>query len=191
MIQHSLGTSDCFTAPRGPIQYRMRRLIVRLRGMRSVRVFQLLWNLAGVSAALLWRRLPNFKDVHFNTWASAFETLRDLTMRHHIRYHILNRPPGYLVGDSENFPLKFLIERSRTAFPGSSKAKGNNELHGIMLSGSLIRSRPKLKYGAGRDFGVGPEFGATRKQPIIPGNSRARSFACEEDRVTWLDLQPG
>ena len=48
----------------------------------------------------------------------------------------------------------------------------------------MIRSRPKLNYGAGRDFRVGPEFGATRKQPIIPGNSRARSCAGEEDRVT-------
>ena len=48
----------------------------------------------------------------------------------------------------------------------------------------LTRSRPKLNYGAGRDFGVGPELGATRKQPIIPGNSRARSCADEEDRVT-------
>ena len=54
-----------------------------------------------------------------------------------------------------------------------------------------IRSRPKLNYGAGRDFEVGPEFGATRKQPIIPGNSRARLCADEEDRVTWLNLWPG
>ena len=54
----------------------------------------------------------------------------------------------------------------------------------------VSRSRPKLNYGAGRDFGVGPEFGATRKQPIIPGNSRARSCAGEEDGVTWLDLRP-
>ena len=37
-----------------------------------------------------------------------------------------------------------------------------------------------------QDFGVGPEFGATRKQPIIPGNSRARLCGDEEDRVTWL-----
>ena len=40
-------------------------------------------------------------------------------------------------------------------------------------------------------FQGGPEFGATRKQPIIPGNSRARSCAGEEHRVTWLDLRPG
>ena len=53
------------------------------------------------------------------------------------------------------------------------------------------RSRPKLNCGPGRDFEVGPEFGAARKQPIIPGNSRARSCAGEEDRVTWLDLRPG
>ena len=53
------------------------------------------------------------------------------------------------------------------------------------------RSRPKLNYGSGSDFEVGPEFGATRKQPIIPGNSRARLCADEEDRVTWLDLRPG
>ena len=52
----------------------------------------------------------------------------------------------------------------------------------------MYRSRPKLNYGAGRDFEVGPEFGATRKQPIIPGNLRARSCADEEDRVTWLHL---
>ena len=37
----------------------------------------------------------------------------------------------------------------------------------------ITRSRPKLNYGAGRDFRVGPEFGATRKQPIIPGNLEA------------------
>ena len=56
---------------------------------------------------------------------------------------------------------------------------------------TVNRSRPKLNYGAGRDFGVEPEFGATRKQPIIPGNSRVRSHAGVEDRVTWLDLRPG
>ena len=56
---------------------------------------------------------------------------------------------------------------------------------------SVTRSRPKLNCGPGRDFEVGPEFGAARKQPIIPGNSRARSCAGEEDRVTWLDLRPG
>ena len=56
---------------------------------------------------------------------------------------------------------------------------------------ALPRSRLKLNYGAGREFGVGPEFGAMRKQPIIPGNSRVRSGADEEDRVTWLDLRPG
>ena len=55
----------------------------------------------------------------------------------------------------------------------------------------FIRSKPNLNYGAGRDFGVRPEFGAMRKQPIIPGNSRACSCAGEEDRVTWLDLRPG
>ena len=55
----------------------------------------------------------------------------------------------------------------------------------------ITRSRPKLNCGPGRDFEVGPEFGAARKQPIIPGNSRARSCAGEEDRVTWLDLRPG
>ena len=38
---------------------------------------------------------------------------------------------------------------------------------------ALPRSRPKLNYGAGRDFGVGPEFGATQKQLIITGNSWA------------------
>ena len=27
-------------------------------------------------------------------------------------------------------------------------------------------------------------------KPIIPGNSRARSCAGEEDRITWLDLRP-
>ena len=54
----------------------------------------------------------------------------------------------------------------------------------------MFRSRLKLNYGASRNFGVGPKFGATRKQPIIPGNSWARSCAGEEDRVTWLDLQP-
>ena len=32
----------------------------------------------------------------------------------------------------------------------------------------LTRSRPKLNCGPGRDFEVGPEFGAARKQPIIP-----------------------
>ena len=53
-----------------------------------------------------------------------------------------------------------------------------------IVCGIIIRSRPKLNYGAGRDFEVGPEFRATRKQPIIPGNSRARSCADEEDRVT-------
>ena len=55
---------------------------------------------------------------------------------------------------------------------------------------AINRSRPKLNYGAGRDFGVWPEFGATRKQSIIPGNSWARSCA-SEDRVTWLDIRPG
>ena len=50
----------------------------------------------------------------------------------------------------------------------------------------LNRSRLKLNYGAGSDFGVGPEFGATRKLPIIPRNSRLRSCVGEEDRVTWL-----
>ena len=59
------------------------------------------------------------------------------------------------------------------------------------ISEVVPRLRPKLNYGAGRDFGVGPEFGATRKQPIIPGNSRARLCAGEEDRVTWPDLRPG
>ena len=54
-----------------------------------------------------------------------------------------------------------------------------------------IRSRPKLNYGAGRDLGVGPEFGAMWKQRIIPGNARARSCAGEEDWVTWLNLRPG
>ena len=49
---------------------------------------------------------------------------------------------------------------------------------------TLTRSRPKLNCGPGRDFEVGPEFGAARKQPIIPGNSRARSCAGEADRVT-------
>ena len=37
---------------------------------------------------------------------------------------------------------------------------------------SLDRSRPELNYGAGRDFRVGPEFGATRKQPIIRERDR-------------------
>ena len=50
----------------------------------------------------------------------------------------------------------------------------------------LNRSRLKLNYGAGSDFGVGPEFGATQKLPIIPRNSRLRSCVGEEDRVTWL-----
>ena len=54
----------------------------------------------------------------------------------------------------------------------------------------LTRSRLKLNYRVGRDFGVGPEFGATWKQPIIPGNSQVRSCAGEEDRVMWLDLRP-
>ena len=49
---------------------------------------------------------------------------------------------------------------------------------------TMTRSRPKLNCGPGRDFEVGPEFGAARKQPIIPGNSLARSCAGEEDRVT-------
>ena len=55
------------------------------------------------------------------------------------------------------------------------------------------RSRPKLNYGAGRDFGVGPEFGAMRKQPIIPGNSRARStLACRWRRSGHVThLRPG
>ena len=61
----------------------------------------------------------------------------------------------------------------------------------VKLSTFIIRLRPKLTYGAGRNFGVGPQFGDTRKQPIIPRNSRARSCAGEEDRVTWLDLWPG
>ena len=61
----------------------------------------------------------------------------------------------------------------------------------MYLAKAMIRSRSKLNYGAGRDFGVGPEFGAKRKQPIIPGNSRAHSCAGEEDRVTWLDLRLG
>ena len=56
---------------------------------------------------------------------------------------------------------------------------------------TVYQVEAELNYGAGRDFGVGPEFGATRKQPIIPGNWRARLFAGEEDRVTWLDLRPG
>ena len=56
----------------------------------------------------------------------------------------------------------------------------------VKLSTFIIRSRPKLNYGAGRNFGVGPQFTATRKQPIIPRNSRARLCAGEEDRVTWL-----
>ena len=63
--------------------------------------------------------------------------------------------------------------------------------HNIETHPGLVRSRPKLNCGPGRDFEVGPEFGAARKQPIIPGNSRARSCAGEEDRVTWLDLRPG
>ena len=62
---------------------------------------------------------------------------------------------------------------------------------GGLLQATVIRSRLKPNYGAGRDFGVGPEFGATQKQPIIPGNSRARSCADEEDRVTRLDLRSG
>ena len=44
----------------------------------------------------------------------------------------------------------------------------------------LARSRPKLNYGAGRDFRVGPQFGATRKQPIIPGNPQAWSCAVKK-----------
>ena len=44
---------------------------------------------------------------------------------------------------------------------------------------AFSKSRSKLNYGAGRDFGVGPEFGATQKQSIIPRNSRARSCASE------------
>ena len=51
---------------------------------------------------------------------------------------------------------------------------------------ALTRSRPKMNYWAGRDFGAGPEFGATQKQLIILGNSRAGSCAGEVDRVTWL-----
>ena len=39
----------------------------------------------------------------------------------------------------------------------------------------MIRSRPQLNFGAGRDFGVAPEFRATRKQPIIPGMDLARN----------------
>ena len=67
----------------------------------------------------------------------------------------------------------------------------NSNASFINIWDRLIRSRPKLNCGPGRDFEVGPEFGAARKQPIIPGNSRARSCAGEEDRVTWLDLRPG
>ena len=69
--------------------------------------------------------------------------------------------------------------------------KKDNHIRNKKGTNHLTRSRPKLNYGAGRDYGVGPEFGATRKQPIIPGNSRARSCAGEEDWVTWLDIRPG
>ena len=55
----------------------------------------------------------------------------------------------------------------------------------------MDRSRMCLNSGASRDFGLWTEFGATWKQPIIPGNSRECSWAGEEDQVTWLDLQPG
>ena len=70
------------------------------------------------------------------------------------------------------------------------RVHGNNYAPGCE-SAMVTRSRPKLNYGAGRDFGVGPEFGAMRKQLIIPGNSGARLCAGEEDRVIWLDLRPG
>ena len=60
-----------------------------------------------------------------------------------------------------------------------------------MLRYHQVEAEAELRYGAGRDFGVELEFGARRKQPIIPGNSWARSYAGEEDRVMWLDLRPG
>ena len=76
---------------------------------------------------------------------------------------------------------KYIFMLSREYRPGGE----------ISIFTAVIRSRPKLNCGPGKDFEVGPEFGAARKQPIIPGNSRARSCAGEEDRVTWLDLRPG
>ena len=61
-----------------------------LEGARSVvRIIQLLRHLAAASAALLPRRLQNFKAIkHFNTRSCAFETLRDLTIRSLMRYWI-------------------------------------------------------------------------------------------------------
>ena len=57
---------------------------------------------------------------------------------------------------------------------------------GKPLEASISRSRTSLN---SRDFG------ATWKQPVIPGNLRLKLRACrgagEEDRVMWLELRPG
>ena len=53
------------------------------------------------------------------------------------------------------------------------------------------RRGPVLIFGVSRDFGTSPKFRGTWKPSIIPVNSWACSGAGGEDRVTWLDLQPG
>ena len=75
--------------------YRKISLIVRSRNVSKARdnwqefLNRSLWYLAGVSAALLPRRQPNFKAIRtFLHPTRAFETLRDLTIRHLTRYWI-------------------------------------------------------------------------------------------------------
>ena len=55
---------------------------------------------------------------------------------------------------------------------------------------NITRSRRRQNSRASRDFGVGPEFGATRKQPIIPGNLRECLCASVQRRsgqsLAWL-----
>ena len=75
----------------------------------------------------------------------------------------------------------------------SRQVAGAHQLLSSHLSGyiSITRSRTSQTSGASRDFGVGPEFGTMRKQPIIPRNLWACSCASAEVRVTWLNLRPG
>ena len=78
--------------------------------------------------------------------------------------------------------------------PGRVLQDGGDQSQKLNFGHCYIKAEAELRgrnYGAGKDFKVGPEFGAMRKQPISPGNSRACSCAGEEDWVMWLDRQPG
>ena len=75
----------------------------------------------------------------------------------------------------------------------------NQQVHPASTDSSQMNETSPTEPGRGRSWTtglagiseLGPKFEAKRKQPIIPWNSRARSCAGEEDRVTWLDLRPG